>query len=225
MGFPTLNDAARRVATVFEKWNCLIESCLPVERERPKKIEPYGPFAAVSLLEYGGLKPILPFHGVPSDAACRVVVKRMCEEHFNHALPVLGLMRFFCREASAAFFLPLAGACGLEGFWAWACARDSHDARVRAEGQGGRSVAGKSPASSPGASFLSPLSLAIQRKGARGRRGRAAPEARRGLFCVWRYGRGKTYMNDSALLGRTLGGGRATLGPHLPAPPLPRLQL
>ena len=31
------NDAARRVATVFEKWNCLIESCLPVERERPQK--------------------------------------------------------------------------------------------------------------------------------------------------------------------------------------------
>ena len=53
---------------------------------------------------------------------------------------------------------------------------------------------------SPGASFLSPLSLAIQRKGARGRRGRAAPEAKRGLFCVWRYGRGKTYMNDAALL-------------------------
>ena len=65
---------------------------------------------------------------------------------------------------------------------------------------------------SPGASFLSPLSLAIQRKGARGRRRRAAPEARRGLFCVWRYGRGKTYMNDSALLGRALGVGRATLG-------------
>ena len=31
------HDAARRVATVFEKWNCLIESCLPVERERPQK--------------------------------------------------------------------------------------------------------------------------------------------------------------------------------------------
>ena len=75
MGFPTLNDAARRVATVFEKWNCVIESCLPAERERPQKIEPYRPFAAVSLLEYGGLKPILPFHGVRSDAACRVVIR------------------------------------------------------------------------------------------------------------------------------------------------------
>ena len=78
MGFsvvPTLNEAARRVATVFEKWNCVIESCLPAERERPQKIEPYGPFAAVSLLEYGGLKPILPFPKGRSDAACRVVIR------------------------------------------------------------------------------------------------------------------------------------------------------
>ena len=34
-----------------------------------------GPFAAVSLLEYGGLQPILPFLGGCSDAACRVVMK------------------------------------------------------------------------------------------------------------------------------------------------------
>ena len=33
-----------------------------------------GPFAAVSLLEYGGLQPILPFLGGRSDAACRVVI-------------------------------------------------------------------------------------------------------------------------------------------------------
>ena len=67
---------------------------------------------------------------------------------------------------------------------------------------------------SPGASFLSPLSLAIQRKGARGRRGRAAPGDERGLLGVLRYDRGKTYMNNAALLGRTLAGGRAlaTLG-------------
>ena len=79
-------------------------------------MNPYRPFAAVSLLEYGGLKPILPFHGVRSDAACRVVVKRMCEEHFNHALPVLGLMRFFCREASAAFFCPWRVPAGWRAF-------------------------------------------------------------------------------------------------------------
>ena len=34
-----------------------------------------GPFAAVSLLEYDGLQPILPFLGGCSDAACRVVIK------------------------------------------------------------------------------------------------------------------------------------------------------
>ena len=70
------NDAARRVATVFEKWNFLIETDLRARRENPppKRLNPYGPFAAVSLLEYGGLKPILPFLGGRSGAACRVVI-------------------------------------------------------------------------------------------------------------------------------------------------------
>ena len=44
-------------------------------------IEPHGPFAAVPLLEYGGLKPILPFLGGRSDAACRIVIRL-------HAVPV-----------------------------------------------------------------------------------------------------------------------------------------
>ena len=107
-------------------------------------------------------------------------------------------------------FLPLAGACGLEGFWAWACARDSRDARVRAFVQGGRSASqAKAQGTSPGASFLSPLSLAIQRKGARGRRGAQPPRLKLGIPCVTHYGLGKTHLSDAALLGRAL----ATPGP------------
>ena len=69
------HDAARRVATVFEIWCCLIETDLRARGENPpKKIAPYGTFAAVSPLEYRGLKPILPFPGGRSDAVCRVVV-------------------------------------------------------------------------------------------------------------------------------------------------------
>ena len=63
----------------------------------------------------------------------------MREERFNHALPVLVVVRFL-RGGLRGVFLPLAGACGRRGFWAWACARDSRDARVRAEGQEGRSA-------------------------------------------------------------------------------------
>ena len=50
------HDAARRVATVFEKWNCKIETCLPARRRKAlyKRLTPYGPFAVVPLLEYGG---------------------------------------------------------------------------------------------------------------------------------------------------------------------------
>ena len=44
------------------------------EKNPLKMIEPHGPFAAVPLLEYGGLIPILPFLGGRSDAARRVVI-------------------------------------------------------------------------------------------------------------------------------------------------------
>ena len=51
-GFP--NDAARRIATLFEKWNCLIEAYLLARGENPpKRLNLYRPFAAASLLEYG----------------------------------------------------------------------------------------------------------------------------------------------------------------------------
>ena len=76
-----------------------------MERKAPKRLTPYGSFAAVSLLEYGGFKSILPCLGGRSDAACRVVVRRMREERFNHALPVLVVVRF-CGVACAVFFAP-----------------------------------------------------------------------------------------------------------------------
>ena len=68
------NDAARRVATVFENLNCVIEISLPVRRTSYKRLTPYGPFAAVPLLENGGFNQILPFLGGRSDAACCVVI-------------------------------------------------------------------------------------------------------------------------------------------------------
>ncbi|MFC2479440.1 MAG: hypothetical protein ACFNUE_00150, partial [Bacteroides sp.] len=70
------NDAARRVATVFEKWNFLIETYLRIRRKNPppKKIEPLRAFHRRFPLECGGFKPILPFLGGRSDAACRVVI-------------------------------------------------------------------------------------------------------------------------------------------------------
>ena len=47
MGFSSAaykNDAARRAATVFEKWNCVIETDLPKRRGRAanKRLNPYG---------------------------------------------------------------------------------------------------------------------------------------------------------------------------------------
>ena len=63
----------RRVATFFEKWNFLIETYLPVRRA-PINDCPLRAFRRGSLLEYGGLNPILPFLGGRSDAARRVVI-------------------------------------------------------------------------------------------------------------------------------------------------------
>ena len=55
--------------------NCWIKIPLPSRREcTPIKIAPVRAFAAVSLLEYGGLNPILPFLGGRSDVACRVAI-------------------------------------------------------------------------------------------------------------------------------------------------------
>ena len=46
-GFP--NDAARRIATLFEKWDCLIETYLRTRRENPpRRLNLYGTFAAAS---------------------------------------------------------------------------------------------------------------------------------------------------------------------------------
>ena len=68
------HDAARRVATVFEKWNFLIETYLRKKGKSPQKIESIRAFRRGFFLEYGGLKPILPFLGGRSDAARRVVI-------------------------------------------------------------------------------------------------------------------------------------------------------
>ena len=70
-GSPIKNDAARRAATHFEKWNCVIKTSLPVRNASYKRLIPSVSFAAVSLLEYGGLKPILPIPEGRSDATRR----------------------------------------------------------------------------------------------------------------------------------------------------------
>ena len=178
-------------------------------KKSPKKIDPYGSFAAVSLLEYGDLNPILPFHGVRSDAACRIVVKRMCEEHFNHALPVLVVMRFlwgglrgvFCpwleRAGGGAFgrgpvrATPATPVCGL--------LRREGVARRRQKPWGRRQ----------GRAFFPPFLWRSKERGRGGGGGAQPPGDERGLLGVLRYDRGKTYMNNAALLGRTLAGGRA----------------
>ena len=56
---------------------CLIETFFIARGESPlhKRLNPCGAFGRVPLLEYGGLKPILPFLEGRSDAACRVVIK------------------------------------------------------------------------------------------------------------------------------------------------------
>ena len=47
---PFYHDAARRVATVFEKWNCLVERAVPTKGPPHKRLTPYGSFAAVPLM-------------------------------------------------------------------------------------------------------------------------------------------------------------------------------
>ena len=52
----------------------VIETSLPVRRISYKRLSPPPGLSPRSLLEYGGLNPILPVLGERSDAACRVVI-------------------------------------------------------------------------------------------------------------------------------------------------------
>ena len=75
-GDPTVFTTTRRAASLrsSKNLNCVIEISLPVRRTSYKRLTPYGPFAAVPLLENGGFNQILPFLGGRSDAACCVVI-------------------------------------------------------------------------------------------------------------------------------------------------------
>ena len=117
------------------------------------------------LLDYGGLNPILRFLEGRSDAACRVVIKRMREERFNRALPVLVVVHFL-RGGLRGVLLPLAGACGRQGFWVRARARDSRNAvcgYMRKEGVARHRQ--KPPRTSPGASYVEYYNRARRRLG------------------------------------------------------------
>ena len=52
----------------------MIKTSLPVRNASYKRLIPSVSFAAVPLLEYGGLNPILPIPEGRSDAARRVVI-------------------------------------------------------------------------------------------------------------------------------------------------------
>ena len=77
-GAPMVFTTMRHVASLRSSNNCkcLIETFFIARVKSPlhKRLNPCGLFSAAPLLEYGGLKPILPFLGGRSDAACRVVI-------------------------------------------------------------------------------------------------------------------------------------------------------
>ena len=141
----------------------------------PRKCCPCG---LPSPYEYGDLKPILPFLEDRSDAACRVVVKRMRKERFNHALPVLAVVRFFfAGEACGAFFAPggRLRAGGLLGVGL--CARLPR--RPCAGISAGRGVAHRrqKPCVVARGELSFPPFFGDPKKGGAGAAGRAAPEA------------------------------------------------
>ena len=47
MRFPAVTSQKRRIATVSERLNCVIETSLPVRNAPYKRLTPYGPLAAV----------------------------------------------------------------------------------------------------------------------------------------------------------------------------------
>ena len=173
-------------------------------------------------MEYGGLKPILPCLGGRSDAACRVVVKRMREEHFNHALPVLVVMRFLW-GGLCGVFLPLAGVCGRRGFWAWACACDSRYARARAGAEGRRSASrAKAPGTFARGELSFPPFFGDPKKGGAGVAGARSPRGKAWAFLRLAL---RPWQDLHERFGTVRAGTRGWAGNSRPAPtapPLPR---
>ncbi len=98
-------------------------------------------------------------------------------------------------------FLPLAGACRWRGFWAWACACDSRDARVRASAQGGRSASqAKALRRRQGRAFFPPFLWRSKERGRGGSGGAQPPRSGVGLPCVSCYDPNKNHLHGTALL-------------------------
>ena len=100
----------------------------------------------------------------------------------NHALPVLVVVRFL-RGGQCGVFLPLAGACGVWGFWAWACACDSRYARGRAGALGGRSASrAKAPGTFARGELSFPPFFGDPKKGGAGVAGARSPRGKAWAF-------------------------------------------
>ena len=154
----------------------------------------------------------------------------MREERFKHALPVLGVMRFL-RGGLRGVFCPWrehagGGAFGRGPVRATPATPVGGQVRRAGVARRGQKPLGRSP----GASFLSPLSLAIQRKGAWGGAGARSPRGLSGGFpCVPCYDHGKTMeTTQHATSLQTLENppGHSRVGGHSlrSAPPLPSVQ-
>ena len=146
-------------------------------------------------MEYGGLKPILPFLGVRSDAACRVVVIRMREEHFKHALPVLWAVRFLCGWPARRFFCPWRAPAGCGAFGRGPVRATPATPVCGPEGQGGRSASqAKALRRRQGRAFFPPFLWRSKERG-RGGGGGAQPPRRGVGFPAFRVANcGKTHM-------------------------------
>ena len=98
---PVVFTTTRHAASLRSSNNCkcLIETFFIARGESPlhKGLNPYGPFSAFPLLEYRGLKPILPFLEGRSDATCRVVIRPS---------PTYGNLWFLSRRGAPHCYLP-----------------------------------------------------------------------------------------------------------------------
>ena len=103
-------------------------------------------------------------------------------------------------------FLPLAGASGRRGFWAWACACDSRYARARAGAEGRRSASrAKAPGTFARGELSFPPFFGDPKKGGAGVAGARSPRGLSvGFPCVPCYDHGKTMETTRHWLGRAL---------------------
>ena len=160
-----------------------------------------------------------------NDAARRVVVKRMREEHFKHALPVLWAVRFLCGWPARRFFCPWWAPAGCGAFGRGPVRATPATPVCGLRGRKGVARRRQKPRDVARGELSFPPFFGDPKKGGAGAAGARSPRGKAWAFLRLAL---RPWQDLHERFGTVRAGTRGWAGNSRPAPtapPLPRLQL